>query len=44
MDMHALDAKQGSDSYLFGPRQAWFAFAMTLVAQGIKALPHGLQQ
>ncbi|WP_431276073.1 MFS transporter [Variovorax ureilyticus] len=30
MDMHALDAKQGSDSYLFGPRQAWFAFAMTL--------------
>ncbi|MEJ8810062.1 MFS transporter [Variovorax ureilyticus] len=30
MDMHALDSKQGSDSYLFGPRQAWFAFAMTL--------------
>nr|WP_088958973.1 MFS transporter [Variovorax sp. HW608] len=28
--MHALDSKQGSDSYLFGPRQAWFAFAMTL--------------
>ncbi|MBB3175852.1 MFS transporter [Variovorax sp. Sphag1AA] len=30
MDMHALDSKQGSDTYLFGPRQAWFAFAMTL--------------
>jgi len=30
MDMHALDSKHGSDSYLFGPRQAWFAFAMTL--------------
>ena len=31
MDLHALDAKQGpSDSYLFGPRQAWFAFAMTV--------------
>ncbi|MBO9514567.1 MAG: MFS transporter [Variovorax sp.] len=28
--MHALDSKQGSDTYLFGPRQAWFAFAMTL--------------
>ncbi|RZL86871.1 MAG: MFS transporter [Variovorax sp.] len=31
MHAHSLDAKQGSgDSYLFGPRQAWFAFAMTL--------------
>ncbi|MDM0110813.1 MFS transporter [Variovorax sp. J22R133] len=29
--MHALDAKKtGADSYLFGPRQAWFAFAMTI--------------
>ena len=31
MDMHALDAKKAdADSYLFGPRQAWFAFAMTI--------------
>ena len=31
MHTHALDAKQGSaDSYLFGRRQAWFAFAMTI--------------
>src|SRR3982750_759516 len=31
MDMHALDAtKTDADSYLFGPRQAWFAFAMTI--------------
>ena len=31
MRAHALDAKQGSaDSYLFGRRQAWFAFAMTI--------------
>ena len=31
MDMHALDTKKaGADNYLFGPRQAWFAFAMTV--------------
>ena len=31
MNTHSLDAKQGSaDSYLFGRRQAWFAFAMTI--------------
>ena len=31
MDMHALDTKKANpDSYLFGPRQAWFAFAMTV--------------
>ena len=31
MHTHALDAKQGSaDSYLFGRRHAWFAFAMTI--------------
>jgi MFS transporter, Spinster family, sphingosine-1-phosphate transporter len=31
MDMHALDTKKAdADSYLFGPRQAWFAFAMTV--------------
>lgn len=31
MDMHALDAKKpDADSYLFGPREAWFAFAMTV--------------
>jgi MFS transporter, Spinster family, sphingosine-1-phosphate transporter len=31
MQTHSLDAKQGSaDSYLFGPRPAWFAFAMTI--------------
>ena len=31
MDMHALDTnKANPDSYLFGPRQAWFAFAMTV--------------
>src|SRR5688572_27784694 len=31
MHAHSLDEKQGSaDSYLFGRRQAWFAFAMTL--------------
>ena len=31
MHAHSLDAKQGSaDSYLFGRRQAWFAFAMTI--------------
>ncbi len=31
MHAHSLDTKQGAgDSYLFGPRQAWFAFAMTI--------------
>jgi MFS family permease len=31
MDMHALDTKKAdADGYLFGPRQAWFAFAMTV--------------
>jgi len=31
MNTHTLDAGQGSaDSYLFGRRQAWFAFAMTV--------------
>jgi len=31
MDMHALDTqKANADSYLFGQRQAWFAFAMTV--------------
>ena len=31
MDMHALDPKRsGADDYLFGPRPAWFAFAMTV--------------
>ena len=31
MTLPTLDAKLGSpDSYLFGPREAWFAFAMTL--------------
>src|SRR6478736_4292995 len=31
MNMHSIDEKQGSaDGYLFGPRQAWFAFAMTI--------------
>src|SRR5580765_6172052 len=31
MDMHTLDARPaGADDYLFGPRQAWFAFAMTI--------------
>jgi MFS family permease len=31
MDMHALSSnKANADSYLFGPRQAWFAFAMTV--------------
>src|SRR6185436_533464 len=31
MNMHSLDEKQGADdSYLFGRRQAWFAFAMTI--------------
>ncbi|RZI64230.1 MAG: MFS transporter [Variovorax sp.] len=29
--MHALNTKKAdADSYLFGPRQAWFAFAMTV--------------
>ncbi len=31
MDMHALgEHRAGADDYLFGPREAWFAFAMTL--------------
>lgn len=31
MDLHAQDARQGAaDTYLFGRRQAWFAFAMTI--------------
>jgi len=31
MHTHTLDEKPGSaDSYLFGRRQAWFAFAMTI--------------
>ena len=31
MHTHSLDAtKESADSYLFGRRQAWFAFAMTL--------------
>ena len=31
MHTHSLDEKHGSaDSYLFGRRQAWFAFAMTI--------------
>ena len=31
MHTHSLEAKQGSaDSHLFGRRQAWFAFAMTI--------------
>src|SRR5262245_17361121 len=30
MDMHALDAKQGRDTYLFSRGSAWFAFAMTI--------------
>ena len=31
MHTHSPDGKQGSaDSYLFGPRQAWLAFAMTI--------------
>jgi MFS family permease len=30
MDLHALEKRPGDDGYLFGPGQAWFAFAMTL--------------
>jgi MFS transporter, Spinster family, sphingosine-1-phosphate transporter len=30
MDLHALEKRPGDDGYLFGPRPAWFAFAMTL--------------
>ena len=31
MHTHSLDAtKESADSYLFGRRQAWFAFAMTI--------------
>ena len=35
MDLHALEAKRaGDDGYLFGRGPAWFAFAMTLGADG----------
>jgi predicted MFS family arabinose efflux permease len=30
MDLHNLENKPREDDYLFGPGQAWFAFAMTL--------------
>ncbi|HXS29344.1 MAG TPA: MFS transporter, partial [Steroidobacteraceae bacterium] len=30
MDLHSLEQKPSEDDYLFGPGQAWFAFAMTL--------------
>jgi predicted MFS family arabinose efflux permease len=30
MDLHALERSPREDDYLFGPRAAWFAFAMTL--------------
>lgn len=30
MDLHKLEHAPRDDNYLFGPRQAWFAFAMTL--------------
>jgi predicted MFS family arabinose efflux permease len=30
MDLHGLEKRPGADDYLFGPRAAWFAFAMTL--------------
>lgn len=31
MDMHAFEARPaGADDYLFGPREAWFAFGMTI--------------
>ena len=30
MDLHALEKRPGADDYLFTPRAAWFAFAMTL--------------
>jgi MFS family permease len=33
--MHALDARPGGDDYLFGPRQAWFAFAMTIALMAV---------
>jgi len=29
MDLHGHNAPEGRDGYLFGPREAWFAFAMT---------------
>jgi hypothetical protein len=29
MDLHGLEKRPGADDYLFGPRAAWFAFAMT---------------
>jgi MFS family permease len=30
MDLHAQTSPTGRDGYLIGPRQAWFAFAMTV--------------
>ncbi|WP_088285120.1 MFS transporter [Ideonella sp. A 288] len=30
MDLHAMEKEPAQDGYLFGPGQAWFAFAMTL--------------
>jgi MFS family permease len=30
MDLHSMKSRPNADGYLFGPRQAWFAFAMTL--------------
>ena len=30
MDLHAMEKAPAADGYLFGPGQAWFAFAMTL--------------
>ncbi|SCK37518.1 Sugar phosphate permease [Variovorax sp. HW608] len=30
MDLHTQDARPHPDKYLYGPRQAWFAFAMTI--------------
>src|SRR3982750_2869950 len=30
MDLHSIEKAPAQDGYLFGPGQAWFAFAMTL--------------
>jgi MFS family permease len=30
MDLHVRNSRPDGDGYLFGPRQAWFAFAMTI--------------
>jgi MFS family permease len=30
MDLHTQSSRPNPDAYLFGPRQAWFAFAMTI--------------